>query len=286
LKNTFQDTPLNSIESHTSYYPGYTSIARKYQVNSEYLANTCNQLDPLMSKPPTPQFYQYYPTPNQQFRLHSPLQTHANKTSSFKLTLDSPFLLLFLSISLILLAQEISPFAPHLDSTFFALPPFSHCRYRPWWFLKLLTHPLAHASPSHCFNNFKHIILLHPSQEYLYSTRAILVLYVAAASVCGAFHWLFGARNTALLGSSGYLFALIGLHAGSTVRTGGEVPLTFPLTVLIFVGEELYHGATKEDGVSRLTHVVGGAVGIGFSIMYGMLFEPSQPLLALKKKPS
>ena len=71
------------------------------------------------------------------------------------------------------------------------------------------------------------------------------------------------------MGASGILYMLIGLHTVSgaggveMTKTGGvKVPLTFVLVCCMFLAEELWLGGTKDDKVSRLTHVAGGVVGV------------------------
>lgn len=98
---------------------------------------------------------------------------------------------------------------------------------------------------------------------------------VLASVVCGILHWGLGRRDSLLMGSSGILFAFIGLHCCSAFRSidsDGKgypirLPLTFLITVTIYVGEEVFRGFTsKDDGVSRLTHVTGAAVGIAYAV--------------------
>ena len=46
----------------------------------------------------------------------------------------------------------------------------------------------------------------------------------------------------------------------------GEIPITFILIFVIFVGRELYDGIFVQDNISQLGHILGGLVGsiIGF----------------------
>ena len=48
----------------------------------------------------------------------------------------------------------------------------------------------------------------------------------------------------------------------------GEIPLTFILVALFFIGQQIIEGITFRDNISNLAHVVGGIVG-GF-LGYGL----------------
>jgi len=69
--------------------------------------------------------------------------------------------------------------------------------------------------------------------------------------------------NSALCGASGIVFACIVLSS-FTVFKDGEIPLSFILVVILFVGKEIYNGITIQDNISNLTHIIGGVVGSFF----------------------
>ena len=85
---------------------------------------------------------------------------------------------------------------------------------------------------------------------------------VLTALVTGIVHAIF-LPHTGLLGASGVVFAFIVLGSIINIRDG-EIPLTFILVLIIFVGQELILGLTAADNVSNLTHIIGGLVG-GFA---------------------
>ena len=41
----------------------------------------------------------------------------------------------------------------------------------------------------------------------------------------------------------------------------GEIPLTFILVVVLFLGQQIYEGIALHDNVSQITHIIGGAIG-------------------------
>ncbi len=94
----------------------------------------------------------------------------------------------------------------------------------------------------------------------------VMLLFVTC-STCSLTHWVLGGNDKALLGASGCLFALIGIHITSTFSTVFErgtvnLPLPAVVTTVVFIAEEMYLGITTDDKVSRLSHAVGMATGI------------------------
>ena len=41
----------------------------------------------------------------------------------------------------------------------------------------------------------------------------------------------------------------------------GEIPLTFILVALVFIGQQVYEGVFLQDDISNLSHILGGVVG-------------------------
>lgn len=77
----------------------------------------------------------------------------------FLIEASSPMILFLAGMSLFLL---VIPNSKEILRAYVALPPFAFVKYRWLNFLRLFTHPLAHADFGHLFNNFKHILLLGP----------------------------------------------------------------------------------------------------------------------------
>ncbi len=69
-----------------------------------------------------------------------------------------------------------------------------------------------------------------------------------------------------LLGASGVVFALILLSSFTCVREG-EIPLTFILVAIIYIGQQIYEGLFIQDNISNLTHILGGLVGAGLGFV-------------------
>lgn len=56
------------------------------------------------------------------------------------------------------------------------------------------------------------------------------------------------------------MFAFI-ILASFTGFKEGEIPLTFILVAIIFIGQQVYEGIAVQDNISNMAHIVGGIVG-------------------------
>jgi membrane associated rhomboid family serine protease len=65
--------------------------------------------------------------------------------------------------------------------------------------------------------------------------------------------------NTALMGASGVVFMMI-LLSSFTNFSKGEIPLTFILVLVLYLGGELVN-SLKSDNISNFAHIVGGFCG-------------------------
>ena len=63
-----------------------------------------------------------------------------------------------------------------------------------------------------------------------------------------------------MCGASGVVFAFIVLASFTGFRDG-EIPLTFILIAVIYIGQQVYEGIAVSDNVSNMVHIVGGLVG-------------------------
>jgi membrane associated rhomboid family serine protease len=90
-------------------------------------------------------------------------------------------------------------------------------------------------------------------------------MIVITALVTGILNVLFFPFG--LLGASGVVFMMI-LLASFTNFNKGEVPLTFILVLILYLGRELFgfYGSNPEQdaNISQFAHVVGGFIGSMF----------------------
>ena len=129
----------------------------------------------------------------------------------------------------------------------------------PMMYLRLFTHILGHRGMAHLMGNLAYILLLGPMLEEKYGPAKVLEIILVTAFVTGLVNnLLFG--NTALCGASGVCFAFILLTSFTGFREG-EIPLTFLLVAVIYLGQQVWDGITVRDSVSNLSHIVGGLVG-------------------------
>jgi membrane associated rhomboid family serine protease len=161
----------------------------------------------------------------------------------------------FISAGVLLLNQTI---APALIRTWFAVPGrggFDPGRLRNW--LALATHIIGHAGWSHLISNFAFILLIGPILEENYGSLSLLVMILITALVTGILNILL--FPSYLLGASGVVFMMI-LLASFTNFTKGEIPLTFILVMILYLGRELA-ASFRSDNISEFAHIVGGFCG-------------------------
>lgn len=131
----------------------------------------------------------------------------------------------------------------------------------PMTYLRLLTHVLGHISWAHLLGNMSFILLLGPALEEKYGRKELLTVILITAAVTGLVHNLLF-PHVYLLGASGVVFAFILLTSFTEFREG-EIPLTFILVAVIYLGQQVWEAVAVRDSVSNLSHIIGGLVGSG-----------------------
>lgn len=130
-------------------------------------------------------------------------------------------------------------------------------------YVRLFTHVLGHADWSHLISNLSFILLLGPLLEERYGSGILALMMVITALVTGVLNACF--ISTGLLGSSGIAFMMILLSSFTTI-TKNQIPLTFILIVLLYMGREIIT-SFKQDDISSLAHIVGGLCGSLFGFL-------------------
>jgi membrane associated rhomboid family serine protease len=156
----------------------------------------------------------------------------------------------------------------------FAVGPrgsFSPGSIRCW--VTLFTHVIGHADWNHLISNFSLILLIGPILEANYGSRELLFMIVVTALVTGILNTLL--FPSFLLGASGIVFMMI-LLASFTNFTKGEIPLTFILILILYLGREIFN-SFRADNISEFAHIVGGFCGSLFGF-----FSPDRKALAGK----
>ncbi|MBR7000551.1 MAG: rhomboid family intramembrane serine protease [Lachnospiraceae bacterium] len=137
----------------------------------------------------------------------------------------------------------------------------------PLTYVRAVGHIIGHADWAHFMGNMTFILLLGPLMEERYGSRALAEMIIITAVVTAILHALLSG-NTAVLGASGIVFMLIILSSISNVKNG-EIPITFILVVIIFIGGEVVD-CFKDDNVSQLAHIVGGICGGALGAAFGL----------------
>jgi membrane associated rhomboid family serine protease len=170
---------------------------------------------------------------------------------------NAPTVLTFALISALVLALS-QTLCPNLAEYWFMVPGkggFSAGSVRNW--VTLFTHIAGHANWTHLLGNFSIILLVGPMLEESYGSLSLLFMILVTALVTGALNVLF--FSASLMGASGVVFMMI-LLASFTNFNKGEIPLTFILILVLYLGEQLFT-SLKTENVSRYAHIVGGFCG-------------------------
>jgi len=173
-----------------------------------------------------------------------------------KISFNSPVILGFTLFSLValLLAQVTGGGTNDLFFSVYRAPLTD-----PLTWVRFFGHVLGHAGWQHFIGNIMLILVIGPLLEEKYGSGEVLFVILITAFVTGLLNFaLF--PQVQLLGASGVAFALILLSSFVSVKEG-EIPLTFLLVAVIYIGGEVINGIFIRDSVSNLSHIAGGAVG-------------------------
>lgn len=173
-----------------------------------------------------------------------------------RLKFNSPVILGFTAICLLALALD---YATQGRSNSLVFSTYRSSLKDPLTYLRLFTHVFGHADWDHLISNMSYILLLGPLLEEKYGGRVLIVVIALVAASTGIINSLIF-PDTGLLGASGVCFAFI-LMASITRGGDGEIPLTFILVALIFLGQQVYDGIFVRDNIANFAHIIGGIVG-------------------------
>ena len=173
-----------------------------------------------------------------------------------KITFNSPVVLGFMFISFVALFLNATTLG---KSNALLFMTYHSSLKDPLTYVRLFTHVLGHAGWEHYIGNAAYILLLGPMLEEKYGSKEILFVILVTAFVTGLVNYIFF-PGVALCGASGVVFAFILLTSFTSFKNG-EIPLTFILVAVIFLGQQVYEGISIQDNISNLSHVVGGIIG-------------------------
>lgn len=176
--------------------------------------------------------------------------------NKLKITFNSPVTLVFIISCFVVLVLNFIT-AGYLNTLLFMT--YHSSLASPLTYVRLFTHVMGHSGWEHFISNATYILLLGPLLEEKYGGKKLIMVILITALVTGLANYILF-PTTALCGASGVVFAFI-LMTSFTGFKKGEIPLTFILVAIVFIGQQVYEGIFVQDNISNLTHILGGIVG-------------------------
>jgi GlpG protein len=173
-----------------------------------------------------------------------------------RLDYNSPVILTFALLSFLSL---LLGFATGNESTEHVFQVYRSSFTHVLTYVRFFTHVLGHADFNHFLSNFLMILILGPLLEEKYGSKKMIFMILLTALITGLINFAFFPR-TALLGASGVVFMLILLSSFANTKKG-RIPITFILTVAVFIGREIHAGFLAQDNISHIAHIIGGLCG-------------------------
>ena len=136
----------------------------------------------------------------------------------------------------------------------------------PLTYLRFFTHVFGHSGWEHFIGNAMYLLILGPMLEEKHGSVTLAEIIGITAVITGIISYIFF-PDVALCGASGVVFAFIILASFTGFREG-EIPLTFILVAILWIGQQVIQGITVRDNISQMGHIIGGVVGavIGFML--------------------
>ena len=173
-----------------------------------------------------------------------------------KISYNAPVVLTFVLICLVVLVIDGLTMGKSTNLLFMT---YHSSLTNPLTYLRFFTHVLGHGGWSHFINNAAYLLLLGPMLEEKHGSQTLIEIIAITALVTGLVNYIFF-PSVGLCGASGVVFAFI-ILASFTGFKDGEIPLTFILVAIIYIGQQIFEGITVTDNISNMAHIVGGAVG-------------------------
>ncbi|MCQ2499131.1 MAG: rhomboid family intramembrane serine protease [Lachnospiraceae bacterium] len=183
--------------------------------------------------------------------------------TKLKVTLNSPIILVFVALCFI---ATLLNYITNGATNDFMFSTYRNSFLSPMTWIRSFTHVFGHADWGHLVGNVSYLLLLGPMLEEKYKKSHLIEVIVITALITSLFNAAF--FSTAhLCGASGVVFAFIMLSSFTSFREG-ELPITFILVVLFFVGQQIFEGVTSYNNISYMAHIVGGIVGAVFGYLF------------------
>ncbi len=176
--------------------------------------------------------------------------------SKLKITWNSPVILTFVAICLV---ATVLNYITKGKSNELLFMTYHSSLKSPMTYVRFFSHVFGHADWAHFMGNMSYILLLGPLLEEKYKSQTLIEVIAIAAFITGLINYIFF-PSIALCGASGVVFAFMLLSSFTSFKEG-EIPLTFLLVAVFFIGQQIIQGITLNDNVSNMAHIVGGIVG-------------------------
>ncbi len=183
-----------------------------------------------------------------------------------KVTFNAPITLMFV---LVCFASLILGYLTDGFTTNLLFSVYRSSLFSPFTYVRFIGHVFGHANFEHFLGNMMTLLIIAPLLEEKYGSGNILFVILTTALTTGVLSFILF-PNVQLLGASGVVFAFILLSSITSVKEG-EIPLTFILVAVIYLGEQVYDGLFIDDDVSNFGHILGGICGsvIGYQLNKG-----------------
>lgn len=177
-----------------------------------------------------------------------------------KIRYNAPVILTYVLIALVCL---LLPVANTLGITLSS--PSRLAFSSPEFYLRLVSYVFAHGNWAHFMGNMMVILLVGPLLEEKYRSWKLLEMMLVTAAATALVNA--GIFSTHLIGGSGLAFMMVLLSSFSNFRSR-ELPLTFILVAVIFIGSEIV-SILEIDQISRFSHLAGGVIGAAYGFIRG-----------------
>ena len=133
----------------------------------------------------------------------------------------------------------------------------------PLDYLRLVLHIFGHADWNHLVSNLSFILLLGPVIEERYGSPVLALMMLVTSLVTGVLNACFSPLP--MLGSSDIAFMMILLTSFTSISKN-EIPLSFILILILYVGRELF-ARPSDQNIATLAHIAGGLCGSMFAFL-------------------
>jgi membrane associated rhomboid family serine protease len=154
---------------------------------------------------------------------------------------------------------------PRLSENWFMVPGKGNFNIRSIRnLINIFSHIAGHANWTHLISNFTLILLIGPMLEENYGSTPLFIMILITALVTGILNVIL--FQSSLMGASGVVFMMI-LLSSFTNFSRGEIPLTFILVLILYLGVQIFNSFGSDSNISHFAHIAGGLCGSFFGFL-------------------